>query len=85
VDELYVVARRVLLDALDALEAHRDGIILVGAHAIYLCVGEADLAVAPQTTDGDLAIDPANLGEIPSIEQVLTQAGFIWPMTSIRS
>ena len=58
-DELYVVARRVLLDALDALGPHRDAVILVGAHAVYMRVGEGDLAVAPHTTDGDLAIDPA--------------------------
>ena len=32
-DDLYVVARRVLLDALEALGAHRDAIILVGPPA----------------------------------------------------
>ena len=76
VDELFVVARRVLLDALDALGTHRDAIILVGAQAVYLRVGEADLAVAPFTTDGDLAIDPAALAEIPPLEQALMSAGF---------
>jgi Nucleotidyltransferase len=75
-DELYVLARRVLLDALEALGPHRDAIVLVGAQAVYLRVGEADLAVAPFTTDGDLAIDPAILGEIPPIEQALMGAGF---------
>ena len=76
-DELYVVARRVLLDALEAIGAHRPAVVLVGAQAIYLRVGEADLAVAPYTTDGDLAIDPALLAEIPPLEQVLKSAGFI--------
>lgn len=76
-DELYVLARRVLLDALDALGAHRDAIVLVGAQAVYLRVGEADLAVAPFTTDGDLAIDPSVLAEIPPLEQALTDAGFL--------
>lgn len=76
VDELYVVARRVLLDALDALGSHRDAVIVVGAHAVYMRVGEADLAVAPYTTDGDLALDPASLGETPPIEQSLARAGF---------
>lgn len=70
-DELYIVARRVLLDALDALGVHRSAVVLVGAQAVYLRVGEADLAIAPYTTDGDLAIDPALLGEIPPLEQVL--------------
>jgi hypothetical protein len=77
VDEIYVVARQVLLDALDGLGSHREAVIVVGAHAVYMRVGEADLAVAPYTTDGDLAIDPATLGETPPLEQALTQAGFL--------
>ena len=76
VDELYVLARKVLLDALTALGAHRDAIVLVGAQAVYLRVGEADLAVAPFTTDGDLAIDPAVLAESPPLERALMEAGF---------
>jgi hypothetical protein len=80
-DELYVLARRVLLDALEALGAHREALVLVGAQAVYLRVGEADLAVAPFTTDGDLAIDPALLAEIPPLEQALMAAGFL-PKTS---
>ena len=64
-DELYIMARRVLLDALRALGHHRDAIVLVGAQAVYLRVGAADLAVTPYTTDGDLVIDPAVLAEIP--------------------
>ena len=77
IDELYVLARRVLLDALDALGPHQDAIVLVGAQAVYLRVGEADLAVAPFTTDGDLAIDPAVLAEIPPLERALMDAGFV--------
>jgi hypothetical protein len=77
VDELYMVSRRVLLDALDALGAHRQSIVLVGAQAVYLRVGEADLAVAPFTTDGDLVIDPAGLAEIPPLEKALMDAGFL--------
>lgn len=76
-DELYVVARRVLLDALDALGEHRTAVVLVGAQAVYLRVGEADLAIAPYTTDGDLAIDPSRLGEVPPLEQALRTAGFM--------
>lgn len=75
-DELYVMARRVLLDALDALGQHRDAIVLVGAQAVYLRVGDADLAVTPYTTDGDLVIDPAVLAEIPPLERALLDAGF---------
>ena len=76
-DELYVLARRVLLDALYALGLHRDAVIVVGAHAVYMRVGDADLAVAPHTTDGDLAIEPAALGETPPLEQAFTHAGFL--------
>jgi hypothetical protein len=76
VDELYILARQVLLDALDALGTHREAVVLVGAQAVYLHVGSADIAVAPYTTDGDLAIDPELLAEAPPVEQALTEAGF---------
>jgi hypothetical protein len=77
IDEIYVMARGVLLDALDALGPHRDAIVLVGAQAVYLRVGEANLAVAPYTTDGDLAIDPAILANIPPLKEALMNAGFL--------
>lgn len=80
-DELYVMARRVLLDVLDALGPHRDAIILAGAQAVYLRVGDADLAVTPYTTDGDLVIDPAVLAEIPPLERALMNGGF-YPKTN---
>ena len=58
-DDLYFIARRALLDALEALGAHRSALILVGAQAIYLYTGLGDLAVAVHTTDADLVVDPA--------------------------
>lgn len=76
-DALTIMARRVLLDALDALVPHRQAIILAGAQAIYLHTGEANLAVAPYTADADLALDPHVLGEIPPLEAVMRQAGFM--------
>ena len=75
-DELYVIARRVLLDALEAMGEHREATILVGAQAIYLHTGAAELGVAEYTTDADLALDPALLAEIPPLEQALEGAGF---------
>jgi hypothetical protein len=75
-DPEYVAARRVLLDALEALDAHRKSVVLVGAQAIYLHVGEGDLAVAPYTTDGDLAIDPRELDDEPALAATLEAAGF---------
>ncbi len=76
VDPEYVLARRVLLDALEALGPHRDSVVLVGAQAIYIHVGEADIAVAPYTTDGDLAIDPSRVAPLPLLADALTAGGF---------
>ena len=72
----YVLARAVLLDALDALGQHLDAVVLVGAQAVYLHTGDADLAVAPTTTDADLALSPAKLLDEPLLEEVLRPAGF---------
>lgn len=76
-DRLYVMARRVLLDTLEALGSHRDAAILVGAQAIYLHTGVAELAVAEFTTDADLAFDPELLEEVPPLEKALRDAGFL--------
>lgn len=46
VDELYVMARGVLLDALEAIGDHREATILVGAQGVYLNTGDSDLGVA---------------------------------------
>ncbi len=75
-DPEYVAARRVLLDALAALRAQRDAVVLVGAQAIYLRVGPGDMAVAPFTTDGDRAIDPGLLVDEPILADALRAAGF---------
>lgn len=75
-DPLYVAARAVLLDALEALGEHRSALILVGAHAVYLVAGEGDLAVAPYTTDSDVAIDPNLLRDEPSLRSAMERAGF---------
>ncbi|MGQ0847295.1 MAG: hypothetical protein ACT4QF_24520 [Sporichthyaceae bacterium] len=72
----YVAARRVLLDALTALEGHLDNLILVGAQAVYHHSGDADLNVPVMTTDADLAINTADLADVPEIGAVLRQAGF---------
>ena len=75
-DPEYVAARRVLLDALEALGPHRRSIVLVGAQALYVRVGEGDLSVAPYTTDADLAIDPRLLDDEPALARSLNDAGF---------
>jgi hypothetical protein len=64
-DPRYVAARCALLDALVALEPHAAAVIIAGAQAVYLHTGTGDLAVAPFTTDADLALDPEHLASDP--------------------
>jgi hypothetical protein len=75
-DPLYVLAREVLLDALEALGPHRRSLILVGAQAIYVHTGDADLAVAPFTTDADVVVDPGALASQPILGETLRASGF---------
>lgn len=72
----YVVARRVLLDALAASEGHPDNLILVGAQAVYHHTGNADLNVPLLTTDADLTVNTRDLADVPEIGGVLRAAGF---------
>lgn len=75
-DPLYIAARCTLLDALAALHEHLSSVVLVGAQAVYMHADEADLAVAPFTTDGDLAIDPRTLASEPLLEVAMRAAEF---------
>ncbi|GAC1340163.1 MAG: hypothetical protein NVSMB29_08630 [Candidatus Dormibacteria bacterium] len=75
-DPLYVAARMVLVDALEALDTQREALVVVGAQAIYLRTGDAGIAVAPYTTDADFALSPARLADDPLIEAVMTGAHF---------
>jgi len=49
----YIEARRVLLDALDALRSHLGAIVLVGAQAVYLRTAGRIEGYQPFTTDAD--------------------------------
>jgi hypothetical protein len=64
-DPRYVAARRVLLDALVALEPHQHAVVVAGAQAIYIRTGSADVGIAPFTIDDD-----------PKLEDAMTGAGF---------
>ncbi|MDA8197003.1 MAG: hypothetical protein M0019_07345 [Actinomycetota bacterium] len=75
-DPRYVVARRVLLDALSALAPYGKAFIVAGAQAVYLRTGLNEVAVAPYTTDGDLALDPNLIGDEPALESTMRNAGF---------
>src|SRR4051812_17979072 len=78
-DPRYVAARRVLLNALTALAPFGNAFIVAGAQAVYLRTGPNDLAIAPYTTDGDLALDPTLLGDDPGLEAAMRGAGFtLW-------
>lgn len=76
IDPRYVAARRVLLDALCALAPHGTAVIVVGAQAVYLRTGPSGIAVAPYTTDGDLALDPTLLDDEPALGESMRRAGF---------
>ncbi len=76
IEPLYVAARGVLLDALDALGEQREALILAGAQAIYLHTGAAELAVAEFTTDGDLVVNPELLKSAPRLSEAMERAHF---------
>lgn len=73
---LYRATRRALLDALDALTGQHDAVILVGAQAVFLRAGDVDEAIATETKDADLAVNPELLAAAPLIEEAMRAAGF---------
>lgn len=85
-DPRYVAARRVLLDALIALAPHGKACIVAGAQAVSLRTGLNDIAIAPYTTDGDLARGPTLLGDDPELEATMRNAGFeLWEQEENRA
>lgn len=75
--DIFVLARSALLDAIEALREHRDSVVVVGAQAVYLHTGSADIALAEATKDSDQALDTRSLGDQPLIEQAMQVAGFM--------
>jgi hypothetical protein len=74
--DLLALTRSALLDALEALEKHRQGVIVIGAQAIYLRTGGAAVPLPEMTKDSDLALDPRELEKAPLIEEAMRGAGF---------
>lgn len=75
-DQLNTIARKVLLDGLEALAPHLTAITVIGAQAVYLRTTQAALRSAAFTSEGDLALDPDILGDDPLINEALAEAGF---------
>jgi hypothetical protein len=75
-DDLLIRSRSALLDVLEALDAHRESVIVVGAQAVYLRTANAHVALAEATKDCDLAFDPRHLDDEPLIEDAMAAAGF---------
>lgn len=75
-ESLLVAARSALLDALEALKEHRHAVTVVGAQAVYLRTGSAEVALAETTKDSDLAIDPRELRADPLVEVAMERAHF---------
>jgi hypothetical protein len=71
-----IAARAGLLDALDALHEHLHSVIVIGAQAIYLRTGAANVALAEATKDSDLALDTRTLRGAPRLEEAMRAAGF---------
>ena len=70
-----VESRRHLCEVLDALADHRDGLVVIGSHAVHertkhLAVGST------ATKDSDLAVIPSLVSAEPNLEQVMRAAGF---------
>ena len=76
-DPAYVAARRVLLDVLDALRAHLDSLVVIGAQAVYLRTATSEIVATPFTSDADFALDPEGLAADPALQDLLHAAGFM--------
>lgn len=73
---LYVASRRVLLDALAALEDQRHAVVLVGAQAVYLQTDSVRIELSAFTSDADLGLDPDLIKTEPHLDIALSTAGF---------
>ena len=68
-------SRRAILNVVEVLAAHAESLTLVGAHAVLLRTMDLDVPRMP-TGDGDLGVTPGLVGDLPSIETLLADAGY---------
>lgn len=68
-------SRRAIINVVSVLAVHSESLTLVGAHAVLLRTMELDVPRMP-TGDGDLGVTPGLVGDLPSIETLLADAGY---------
>ncbi|RPF26658.1 hypothetical protein [Georgenia muralis] len=68
-------SRRAIINVMDVLSVHAESLTLVGAHAVLLRTMDLDVPRMP-TGDGDLGVTPGLVGDFPSIEALLADAGY---------
>jgi hypothetical protein len=68
-------SRRAIINVVDVLAVHAESLTLVGAHAVLLRTMDLDVPQMP-TGDGDLSVTPGLVGDLPSIEALLADAGY---------
>lgn len=68
-------SRRAIINVVDVLMVHAESLTLVGAHAVLLRTMDLDVPRMP-TGDGDLGVTPGLVGDLPSIEALLVDAGY---------
>lgn len=68
-------SRRAIINVVGVLAAHAESLTLVGAHAVLLRTADLDVPRMP-TGDGDLGVTPGLVGDVPSIESLLADAGY---------
>lgn len=68
-------SRRAIINVVEVLAAHAESLTLVGAHAVLLRTMDLDVPRMP-TGDGDLGVTPGLVGDLPSIETLLADAGY---------
>jgi len=68
-------SRRAIINVVDVLAVHAGSLTLVGAHAVLQRTMDLDVPRMP-TGDGDLGVTPGLVGDLPSIETLLTEAGY---------
>lgn len=68
-------SRRAIINVVEVLEAHAESLTLIGAHAVLLRTMDLDVPRMP-TGDGDLGVTPGLVGDLPSIESLLADAGY---------